>query len=393
MIRRTIEPLLKRLGKQYPDITVTGPRQSGKTTLCRAAFLRKPYVSLESHDVRAFAAEDPRGFLGQYPEGAILDETQRVPLLPSYLQTLVDEDPAPGRFILTGSQQLEMTNVVSQSLAGRTTLLKLLPFSLDELGPKRLPGTLDELLLTGFYPRIHDCGLDPVRALADYFETYVERDLRQLIQLRDLSRFTKFVRLCAGRAGQLCNLQGLAGDTGVSHTTARAWMSLLEASYVVFLLPPWFRNVSRRLMKSPKLYFYDVGLATHLLGIETPGQVFRDPLRGALFENLVVMEALKHRFHRGLRSNLAFFRDVKGNEIDLLLEYGRELFPIEIKSGATVPDDAGRAFASFEKLTGGFPWGAAVVYGGDRRENRTNRPSVPWRDIHRLLDRIGKERI
>ena len=390
MIRRTIEPLMKGLAKQYPVITLTGPRQSGKTTVCRMAFPRKPYVSLENHDLRDFAVEDPRGFLAQYEGGAILDEIQRAPRLASYLQTIVDENPAPGRFILTGSQQFEMSNTISQSLAGRTTLLKLLPFSLDELGPKRVPKTLDELLLSGLFPRIHDRGLDPVRALGDYFETYVERDLRQLIHLRDLSLFAKFVKLCAGRVGQLCNLQALASDTGVSHTTARAWMSLLEASYVVFLLPPWFRNVSRRLMKSPKLYFYDVGLATHLLGIETPGQVSRDPLRGPLFENLIVLEALKHRYHRGARGNLAFFRDVKGNEVDLLLEFGRDLFPIEIKSGATVPGDAGRAFPSLEKLAGGFPWGVAIIYGGDRSEPRSGRPSVSWREVHRLFEKVEK---
>ncbi|HOT29674.1 MAG TPA: ATP-binding protein [Candidatus Ozemobacteraceae bacterium] len=389
MIPRTIENLLKKLARQYPVITVTGPRQSGKTTLCRAAFPKMPYVSLEAHDIRSFAMDDPRGFLAQYSGGAILDEIQRAPELPSYIQTLVDEDPAPGRFILTGSQQLEMTNVVSQSLAGRTTLLKLLPFSIDELGPRRLPKSLDEVLLTGFYPRIHDRGLDPVRTLADYFETYVERDLRQLAHLRDLSLFTRFVKLCAGRVGNLCNLQGLAADTGVSHTTARAWMRLLEACYVVFLLPPWYRNVSRRLIKSPKLYFYDVGLATHLLGIETPEQVSRDPLRGALFENLIVLECLKHRYHRGQRSNLTFFRDVKGNEIDLVIEEGREVFPIEVKSGATVPGDAGRGFESFERLAGPFPRGSAVVYGGDRPEKRTDRSFVPWRDLHDLLNGLS----
>ncbi len=389
MIQRTIESLLKKLARQYPVVTVTGPRQSGKTTLCRAAFPKMPYVSLEAHDIRSFAMDDPRGFLAQYSGGAILDEIQRAPELPLYIQTLVDEDPAPGRFILTGSQQFEMTNVVSQSLAGRTTLLKLLPFSIDELGPRRLPKSLDEVLLTGFYPRIHDRGLDPVRTLADYFETYVERDLRQLVHLRDLSLFTRFVKLCAGRVGNLCNLQGLAADTGVSHTTARAWMSLLEACYVVFLLPPWYRNVSRRLIKSPKLYFYDVGLATHLLGIETPEQVSRDPLRGALFENLIVLECLKHRYHRGQRSNLTFFRDVKGNEIDLVIEEGREVFPIEIKSGATVPGDTGRGFESFERLAGAFPRGSAIVYGGDRPEHRSDRTVVPWRDLHDLLNGLG----
>ncbi|HNV72271.1 MAG TPA: ATP-binding protein, partial [Candidatus Ozemobacteraceae bacterium] len=320
MIKREMEAELKLLARQFPVVTVTGPRQSGKTTLCRKVFPKKTYVSLENHDLREFAVQDPRGFLRSVSDGAILDEIQRAPQLTSYIQTLVDESPTPGRFILPGSQQFEVSQTVSQSLAGRTALLKLLPFSQAELGARRIPDDLDHLLLTGFYPRIHDRGLEPTKALADYFETYVERDLRQLIQLRDLHLFEKFVKLCAGRVGQLLNLNSLAADTGISHTTARAWISLLEASYIVFLLPPWFRNVSRRLVKSPKLYFIDVGLAAMLLGIETTDQMSRDPLRGHLFENFVIMEALKHRYNRGQRSNLSFFRDATGNEVDLILE-------------------------------------------------------------------------
>ncbi len=389
MIPRTIEPVLRRLATQYPVVTVTGPRQSGKTTLCRTVFPEKPYVNLEAPDVRRFAMEDPRGFLGTYPDGAILDEIQRTPELLSYIQPLIDERNTPGRYILTGSQQFEVMDSVSQSLAGRTALLKLLPFSIQELPREKLPAAIDTMLLTGFYPRIHDQGLNPSEALANYFETYVERDIRRLIAVRDLSQFEKFVRMCAGRIGQLLNLQGLAADVGISHTTARSWLSLLEASYLVFVLQPWFTNVGKRLVKTPKLYFYDVGLAALLLGIESESQVSRDPLRGNLFENMVVMEVLKHRFNRGLRSNLHFYRDSKGNEVDLLLEFGTDIFPLEIKSGATVAADFFKGLKSFASLGRSQPWNSALVYGGTEPQKRSEVMVCPVMAIHGLLDKIG----
>jgi predicted AAA+ superfamily ATPase len=255
MIPRTLEPVLKDLSAQYPVVTVTGPRQSGKTTLCRAAFPEKPYVNLESPDVRDFARSDPRSFLSTYPEGAILDEIQRVPQLLSYLQPLVDERNETGLFILTGSQQFEVMSTITQSLAGRTALLKLLPLSIEELQVAGFQLNVDRLLLTGFYPRIYAAGLAPTQALGDYVETYVERDIRQLTAVKDLALFEKFVRLCAGRVGQLLNLQSLGNDVGISHTTARSWLTLLEASYVIFLLQPWYANLSKRHIKTPKLYF------------------------------------------------------------------------------------------------------------------------------------------
>ncbi|GAM08915.1 putative protein [Geobacter sp. OR-1] len=380
-----------RLASQYPVVTVTGPRQSGKTTLCRAVFPEKPYVNLEAPDVRRFALEDPRGFLGSYPDGAILDEIQRTPDLLSYIQPLVDERHTPGQYILTGSQQFEVMDSVSQSLAGRTALLKLLPFSLEELPPERLPATIDQIILTGFYPRIHDQGLNPSEALANYFETYVERDIRRIIAVRDLSQFEKFVRMCAGRVGQLLNLQGLAADVGISHTTARSWLSLLEASYLVFVLQPWFVNTGKRLVKTPKLYFYDVGLAAWLLGIETESQASRDPLRGNLFENMVVMEVLKHRFNRGLRSNLYFYRDSKGNEVDLLLEFGANVFPLEIKSGATVAPDFFKGLKNFSSLGRSQPWKSGLIYGGSEPQQRSDVMVSPALEMHGLLDRIGTE--
>jgi len=361
MIPRLLQPALEKLAAQYPVVTVTGPRQSGKTTLCRAAFPDHDYLNLESPDVREFARTDPRSFLGSRSKGVILDEIQRVPELVSYLQVMVDEHHEPGRFVLTGSQQFEVMSTITQSLAGRTTLLKLLPLSMEEL---RLAGRgesgSDKTLLTGFYPRIHDAGLDPTRTLGDYLETYVERDIRQLMAIKDLALFEKFVRLCAGRCGQLLNLQSLGNDTGVSHTTARSWLTLLEASYVVFLLQPWHVNISKRQVKTPKLYFYDVGLAAYLLGAD-----------------MVVIEALKYRYNRGKRSNLYFWRDAKGNEVDLLLASGPDVFPVEIKAGATISRDYFKGLQAFASQLPSRPTASALVYDG--RENQQRGQTAVWR--------------
>jgi len=347
MIEREITPTLTSLFKQYPVVTVTGPRQSGKTTLCRSAFPDLAYFNLEQSDQREFAIEDPRGFLKGCGDGAVIDEIQRAPELVSYIQVIVDETRRNGRFVLTGSRQFRITEAVSQSLAGRTALLRLLPFSIQEALQARSELTADELIHTGFYPRIYDHDLDPTAALGDYFETYVERDLRQISEIRNLSAFRKFVRLCAGRTGQLLNLHSLGNDAGVSHTTARQWISILEASYIVFLLEPFHANISKRLIKSPKLYFFDVGLAAYLLGIETPRQVTTHPLKGFLFENLVVVEALKHRFNHGKRSNLSFYRDSSGTEVDLLYSLADQFLAVEIKAGETVSSSF---FSNLRKL-------------------------------------------
>lgn len=387
MTPRTLLPYLHALAAQYPVVTVTGPRQSGKTTLCRMAFPEKPYANLESPDTRQFAVSDPRAFLAQYPDGAILDEIQRTPELISYLQVLVDEDGRSGLFILTGSQQFEIMTTISQSLAGRTALLKLLPFSLGELASSGSLPPLNRLLVTGFYPRIHDKGLNPTQALGDYLETYVERDLRQLVTIKDLGLFERFLRLCAGRCGQLLNLHDLGNETGISHTTARSWVTLLEASYIIHQLRPWYGNIAKRLVKTPKLYFYDVGLACYLLGIEHEGHIARHPLRGALFENLVVMEALKYRYHRGKRSNLNFYRDAKGHEVDIVLTNGPDLIPIEIKAGATVTNDF---FKGLRYLAGEFPTAAkgALVYGGDSYQQRSEATVCPVGDLERWLTEL-----
>jgi len=386
LIQRTLETILHTLVDAYPVVTITGPRQSGKTTLCREVFLQRPYANLESPDIRQFATDDPRGFLAQYPNGAILDEIQRAPDLVSYLQPMVDENQWEGLFILTGSQQFEVSNTINQSLAGRTGLVRLLPFTIQEIQSEFPLPQIDRLLYHGFYPRLWDKQLDPTQALGDYFETYIERDLRQLVTIKDLSVFQRFIKLSAGRIGHLLTVNSLANDTGVSHTTARNWLSLLEASYVIFLLQPYYRNISRRLVKTPKLYFYDVGLATFLLGIENEKQVSRDPLRGNLFENMVIAEALKFRFNQGKRSNLYFYRDSKGNEVDLLLVNGADLFPIEIKSGMTITRDY---FKGLKHLTDVFPdhipKGSGLVYGGDKCQRRTDVSIVPFWQLNKLF--------
>jgi predicted AAA+ superfamily ATPase len=380
MIERTITPLLRQLASQYPVITLTGPRQSGKTTLAKSLFAGKPYVTLEDPDMRRFAAEDPWGFLATYQQGAIFDEIQRVPELASYLQGMVDADPQPGRFLLTGSHQFELMTQVSQSLAGRTAVLRLLPFTLAEVQRIKVENAPDlaQTLLTGFYPRIHDKGLNPSQALADYFATYVERDLRQLAAVHDLQRFERFVRLCAGRTGQLLNLNSLGNDAGVSHVTARAWVDLLQTSYIVHLLPPWFTNSGKRLIKASKLYFYDVGLACWLLGLRTAQQVARDPLWGSLFENFIIMEAMKDRLNAGESAEMYFYRDSEGNEVDLLLPTGGKMHAIEIKAGATVNPDYFKGLKNFAAHHPAAVSGGGVVFGGTQNQNRSDWPVYSW---------------
>jgi predicted AAA+ superfamily ATPase len=370
MIDREAGAALRRLLDTYPIATVTGPRQSGKTTLCRAIAGHLPYANLEAPDEREFAQQDPRGFLRRFPDGAVLDEVQNVPDLLSYLQVQVDQAPRNGRFVLTGSRQLLLDEKVSQSLAGRTGLLTLLPLTLAELRSVDIEMSTDEQLLHGFYPRIHDQQIEPWQALSDYVATYVERDVRMLTEIRDRSAFERFVRLCAGRVGQLLNASQLARDAGVSHQTANNWLSVLEASFVIFRLEPWFANVSKRLVKTPKLYFHDLGLAAHLLRIEEAKQVESHPLRGALFENMVVCEALKARTNLGRRSNLHFYRDSTGHEVDLLVDRAGAVTGVEIKSSATAHGDQ---FRGLQKLADVLPGGLdrrILVYDGDEDYER-----------------------
>lgn len=383
-IQRDSAALFRQLLSQYPAVTLTGPRQSGKSTLARSECAHLPYVTLEDPDIRRFALEDPRGFLAGYAQGAIFDEIQRAPELPSYLQGMIDADPQPGKFVLTGSQQFELMRSVTQSLAGRSAILRLLPMSLSELcrlntSYAKTPAA--QVVFNGFYPRIHHRQLDPSQALADYFSSYVERDLRELAAVHDLQRFERFVRLCAGRAGQLLNLSNLANDAGISQSTATAWIDLLQTSCIVYLLPPWFTNTSKRLIKSPKLYFYDTGLACWLLGLRSSEQLSRDPLWGHLFENFIIMEALKDQWHFGQNQPLYFYRDSTGHEVDLLIPFGSQVHAIEIKAGQTVNPDYFKGIAQFAKAHSAQLATGRVIYGGSAAQARSDWPVYSWQSL------------
>lgn len=392
MISRTLEPKLRELAGYYPVVLVTGPRQSGKTTLCRSAFPAHPYVSLEALDTRDFARSDPRGFLAEYADGAIFDEVQQVPELLSYLQTDVDARADPGRFVLTGSQHLGLTRSVAQTLAGRCGVLVLLPPSLDELRAfSRAPTDLYTLLWQGSYPRIYDRGIPAHQWLADYAATYLQRDVRQMLNIGDLQAFSMFLKLCAGRTAQELNLTALGGDAGISHNSARAWLSVLEASYIVHRLPAWHPNVRKQIVKAPKLHFFDTGLVCHLLGIREPDQLRLHPLRGAIFETWVVSEVYKSLAHRGLHPDIYHYRESRGLEIDLLVERGLSLDAVEIKSGATIAPDFFKALrrlpdrlAETVSLPRNF-----VVYGGESSQRRTDASVLSWRDVQQILDDPG----
>lgn len=365
-IERNAESELLRLAKAFPAVTVVGPRQSGKTTLVRHAFPDHAYCNLEHPEHRRLAQQDPQSLFRRFPRPVVFDEVQRAPELLSWILALSDEHPSErGAWILTGSDQSALHQGVSQSLAGRTGILRLLPLTIAELAGAGIRPDRDELICSGFLPRIHADGLVPHKALRDYYQTYVERDLRQLLQLKELARFDVFMRLLAGRVGQLCNHQSLGSDVGVSGTTIAHWLSVLEASYVVFTLRPYFRNTGKRFIKSPKLFFTDVGLAAYLLGLESPLQVSRDPLLGGLFENLVVMEAIKCLVNRGEEPRLLFARDGKGREVDLVFERrGGATLLAEIKAARTW---TGETLAGLDRFAAEMdgPTEKAVVYAGD----------------------------
>ena len=398
MIARHLRSALRAAARDAPVVTLTGPRQSGKTTLARTAFPRHDYASLEDPDLRTFALEDPRGFLDQYRRGVVIDEAQRAPDLFSYVQTLVDRDDRPGRFVLSGSQNFLLLRSISQTLAGRCAILHLLPFSFTELASlpavdvsglgRRIPrrrrvpeADLPDTLFRGFYPRIHDKKLDARRWLRDYHQTYVERDVRELVNVGDLEAFRLFVRLCAGRNGQLLNLSGLASDAGVTHTTARRWLSILEASFLVVRLRPHHRNFNKRLVKSPKLYFLDTGLLCYLLGIGSPAELRLHAARGNVFESFVLSELLKARLHRGDEAELYFWRDAAGHEIDFVIADGEDLTPVEVKSGQTVAGDFFAGLRFWRTLAGDPAAPAALVYGGDRSFRREGFTVYRWSDL------------
>ncbi len=381
MITRDIAPILRKAATQFPAVTLTGPRQSGKTTLCRALFLQHPYVNLEAPDVRAFAAADPRAFLAQYPHGAIFDEVQRVPDLLSYLQGLIDDDPEPGQWILTGSQNFLLLESISQSLAGRTAVHHLLPLTRSEiLRSARNPSTLEDTLHAGGFPRIFDRGLEPETWLRSYVATYLERDVRTLGSVGDLGTFQRFLELCAGRTAQLLNYSSLANDCGISQPTAKAWINLLEASFVAFRMPAFHSNMRKRLVKMPKLYFHDTGLACWLLGIRSSEQLRSHPLRGPIFETWVVSEVLKHRTNQGMTGGLSFYRDSNGAEADLVIEQEGKITLVEAKSNATPSPGL---LSSTKRVHGHLaelpqPCEVAVVYGGNEFQRYSSGQIVPW---------------
>lgn len=381
MIARHASSTLLNLIKGFPIVAVTGPRQSGKTTLVQAIFYNKAYISLEEPDKLELLSSDPRGFLESFPEGAVIDEAQRFPPLFSYLQGLVDRRKKPGLFILTGSQHFGLLSGIRQSLAGRVGLLELLPFSIAELWEAKVPiPELTATLYQGLYPALYDRPLAPRTWHANYVMTYLDRDVRNILNVRNLSTFQRFLRMCAARVGQLLNLSAMAADCGINHNTAQSWLSVLEASYIVYLLRPHFRNFGKRLVKSPKIYFYDPGLAAWLLNIQNHEHLAIHPQRGGLFECLIVGELLKDRFNRGLSSNLYFWRNNMGDEIDAILDQGTKLVPVELKSGETLNQDFFRGLEKWRNLTKDPKGPAFLVYGGKEKLTQLGIQVVPWNE-------------
>ncbi len=380
MINRIAAEKVLGLSRAFKAVAIIGPRQSGKTTLARRCFPDKTYVSLENPDVRNYAINDPRNFLKQYAAGAILDEVQRTPELLSYLQQVLDESSERGKFILTGSNNFLLQESITQSLSGRAAYLDLLPFAVDELS--QIPGALDDLnsvMFKGGYPEVQASGIAPEDWFGAYIRTYVERDVRQIRNVTDLQAFEKLLFLCAGRVGQLLNFSNLSNELGVDVKTVQAWLGILQAGFHIFLLPPYFENFNKRVVKTPKLYFCDTGLAAYLLRIASPDRLFQHAYRGALFENFIVSELLKNRLNQGKRSNLYFWRDSTGNEIDVIIDEGTRLLPIEIKSGATVSDAFFKNLHYWHKLTDTKE--GMLVYGGDADQRRDKVDVKPWHSI------------
>ncbi len=387
MIKRQAAIKVKELAQQFCAVLIMGPRQSGKTTLAKMAFPEKPYASLETPSTRQFALEDPVQFLAQFPNGAILDEIQRVPALLSWLQQNLDDTPTvKGKFILTGSNNLLLLESVTQTLAGRVGHIELLPFSVAELSA--LPSALDDvntLLWSGAYPPVQADGISPNDWFASYIRTYIERDVRQLKNIGNLLLFERFLSLCAGRVGQEINFTQLSNEVGADVKTIQSWMGILQASYIVYLLPPFYKNFNKRLTKTPKLYFYDTGLACNLLRISDPNILVQHPFKGALFENFIVTELLKNRFNQGQRSNLYFWRESSGNEIDVLIDEGLRQTPIEIKSGQTINSDWLKGLKYWQTLTKQITGNSYVIYGGDEVQNRSEGFIIQgWKEISKL---------
>lgn len=371
------------MARQFKAVAVMGPRQSGKTTLIRKVFSHKPYISLELPEERTMALNDPRQFLSRFPKGAILDEIQRAPELFSYLQQVLDETTETGLFILSGSNNFLLLESITQSLAGRVVYLDLLPFSLVE--NKRIPEyvlNLNEVIFKGGYPAITVNKVNTYQWFSSYVRTYIERDVRLIKNISSLELFQRLLYLCAGRIGQQINLTNLANEVGTDHKTIQSWLGIMQASYILYFLPPYFNNFKKRIIKAPKLYFYDTGLACSLLGIDTAEQVTNNKSRGFLFENWVIMEVMKNRFNKALRANLFYFRDSAGNEVDLIIDQGGKQIPMEIKSAETINESFFKNLLYFDKLTGTK---GMLIYGGDKSGFIQNGFDVKnWRDVTTL---------
>ncbi len=394
MIERTVAKHILEMSGKFPVVTVTGPRQSGKTTLVKSLFKEYKYYNLENPETLAFAKNDPNRFLKNCYEGCIIDEAQNFPEIFSYIQVITDENKRQGQFIVTGSSQFKLMSSISQSLAGRTALVKLLPLSVVELRNSAIIKDTDDTLFSGFYPRIYDKEIYPTEVYGGYFETYVEKDIRQFGQIQNLMLFRKFVKLCAGRTGSVLNLSSIANDTGISHTTAQSWLSMLQAGFIVFLMEPFFANINKRLIKSPKIYFYDVGFASFLMGIENKKQIETHPLRGNLFENMVVMEILKYRFNRGKLENINFYRDSNGNEVDVLYKIAQHVLPVEIKSGETITRDYFKGLNNFDNVIDEFPYGKALIYAGKEERVQNGIEILNYSNIERFFEKqVGAERL
>ncbi|WP_291120363.1 ATP-binding protein [Flavobacterium sp. UBA6135] len=381
-VNRKIIEQLKIYKTKYPILALTGPRQSGKTTLLKELFYDYTYLSLENPDLRAFAENDPNGFFEKYSQFCIFDEVQRVPQLFSYLQTIVDEKKIMGQFILSGSQNFHLMKNITQSLAGRVALFKLLPFDFGELHSADLmEDDYTKAMLKGFYPAIYDRSIPSQVFYSNYIQTYVERDITELVNIRDMRTFRVFLSLCASRAGQLLNLNSLANECGITQPTAKAWISLLESSYIIFLLQPYHKNFDKRVIKSPKIYFYDTGLLCHLLKIKDTDQIKFNSYKGNLFENMIVGEYVKQNFHQNKMEELWFWRDSNGHEVDLIRQDDDLLNVIEIKSTKTVTTDLFKEINYFESLAKDEIKSKSLVYAGDDNQKRTNVNVLSWNQM------------
>ncbi len=387
-ITREILSEITNMANCYPVVTIVGPRQSGKTTVVKQLFPNKPYITLEDLDERELADNDPRGFLARFPKGAILDEIQRKPELLSYIQGIVDSKNINGMFILTGSHQLSLRDMVSQSLAGRTAILKLLPLTMAELSESNVSLSLEECLLTGMYPRIFKSQINPTKYYRDYIQTYVERDVRNIINIKDLKLFQNFLKLCASRIGQVFNAHNLSNELGVSHNTIKNWLSVLEASFLVFTLAPYYENFGKRVIKSPKLYFTDVGLASYLLDIHSIEQVSRDPLKGSLVENLVILEFVKTALNRGIDLSCYYYRDSNNKEVDLLIKDGANFHAIEIKSSKTFHSDFLKGLTYFKNIVKDRYIGGYLIYAGEQQQVIGDNQVVNFYNINKICDQI-----